>query len=86
MLFSDDNNTRWLTLREQGPVRFVIVQGVLKWGFGTAIAWLALMTIFTGSQINYAVVVPRALMIFPAFGVVFGASLWLVFDRLGRRA
>ncbi len=85
MASTDDNNARWHEIREQGLARFVIVQGVLKWGLGTAMAWLLLMTIFTGGQFDYAAAAPRALIIFPVFGVLFGLSLWFVFQRLDRR-
>ncbi|MEM6512406.1 MAG: hypothetical protein AAF660_05295 [Pseudomonadota bacterium] len=78
---SRDNNERWQTIREQGLLRFVVVQGVLRWGFGTAVFWLLIMTAVTGGQIDYGRVVPTALVVFPVLGVVFGLSLWYVFTH-----
>lgn len=80
-MHSRDNNERWQTIREQGLLRFVVVHGVLKWGFGTAVLWLLIMSAVTGGQIDYGRVVPTALVVFPLLGVVFGLSLWYVFTR-----
>ncbi len=86
MAFTDENNARWKRIREQGLIRFVLVQGVIKWGIGTALAWLAFMTLVTGGQYNYGTAVPYALIIFPSLGIVFGLALWFALNRLSPQA
>ena len=82
---TDQKFARWHALREKGMLRFILVQGVLQWGIGTAVLWLVIMTVFAGDSFDVVASAPLALVIFPAGGVLFGFLMWFALDSISRR-
>ena len=85
MKSTDTKFARWYALREKGLLRFVLVQGVLQWGLGTAVLWLAIMAIFSGGSFDVIAAAPTALVIFPLGGVAFGFLLCFALDSISNR-
>ena len=71
---------KWLRLRERGIMSFITLHGILKWGITTAALWSGAMTVLV-SDSNTARDVPRAFMIFPAVGILWGAATWWMNER-----
>ena len=70
---------RWEQIRERGPLRFILLRGVLGWGVTTAVLWCALMALFT--EKDWVQLMTVALVGFPAGGVVWGTVMWFVGER-----
>lgn len=70
---------RWQKIRERGPLRFILLRGVLGWGVTTAVLWCALMALFTDK--DWVQLMTVALVGFPVGGVVWGTVMWCVGER-----
>ena len=79
-----ERQARWEKMQRDGIWRFALREGVLKWGFGTAILWLVLMSVLTKGDFNYVIMIPYALVAFPIAGVFFGIFMWYVLHGLNR--
>jgi len=77
---------RWKKIQRDGIWRFVLKEGVLKWGIGTAVLWLVLMSVVSDGGLNYRSLVPRALAAFPIGGLFFGIVMWHTLHRTSRLA
>lgn len=74
----------WIAIRERGLLRFVLLNGILKWGLPAAALWsLVVLLVGDGSglDVDVGTSIGMAFVIFPALGVVFGALLWMILDR-----
>lgn len=77
---------RWEKVQQDGIWRFALKEGVFKWGFGTAVLWLVLLSVLTKGEIDYALMIPYALVAFPVGGFFFGVFMWYVLHGLNRLA
>ena len=77
---------RWEKTQKDGIWRFAFREGVLKWGFGTAVLSLVLMSVFAEGSLDYIVVVPSAFIAFPIGGFFFGVIMWYALLGLNRLA
>lgn len=79
MTSQNNQLAKWEDVRKKGFLRFVLVQGVLRWGVGTAI----LYTLFTWlvAHTNLLKVLSLSLVIFPICGIFFGIIMWFVLQR-----
>lgn len=77
--------SKWENIRRKGLIRFILVWGVLGWGFSTGIIF----------SLVFSMIVPVTLqarvwcLSIPAFafaGLFFGATLWLVMEWRYRRS
>ena len=68
----------WIAIRERGLLRFVLLNGILKWGLSVAVLW-SLVVLLVGDGIGVGI--GAAFVIFPALGALFGALLWMILDR-----
>ena len=59
---------------EQGPLRFIVVRGMLGWGVTTALLWCGLMTVFTDRA--FLPLLTAALIGFPIGGLIWGGAMW----------
>ena len=55
-------------------VRYVLSQGVVRWGFITGILWSIAISVRTGKPL--ASVLPFALIAFPIGGIIYGLITW----------
>jgi thiamine transporter ThiT len=65
---------RWQKIRDQGPVRFILLRGMLGWGVTTGLLWCGLMTVFTERE--FLPLLVAALIGFPIAGLVWGGAMW----------
>ena len=68
----------WIAIRERGLLRFVLLNGILKWGLSVAVLW-SLVVLLAGDGIGLGI--GTAFVIFPVLGALFGALLWMILDR-----
>ena len=80
---SRDDFAKWVQVRNRGMLRFVLVQGCLAWGLGTAVLCSLLMWTFTDVDITRFA--PVALVAFPAGGLLWGAAMWWIVEYLYAR-
>lgn len=72
---------RWEAIRQKGKWHFVLLDGIVKWGFSTAILSSLLTYLITPLFNNHTVSFsPTNLLlsfvIFSIMGILFGLSLW----------
>ena len=77
---------RWEKMQRDGIWRYALKEGVIKWGFGTAVLWLIFMSIVANGDLIYSVIVPYALVGFPVGGFFFGILMWYSLHGLIRLA
>lgn len=77
---------RWKKTQRDGIWRFALIEGVLKWGIGTAILWLVLMTVVSEGGLDYGFYAPYALITFPVGGFFFGIIMWYALHGLNQLA
>ena len=65
---------RWQKIRDQGPLRFILLRGLLGWGVTTGLLWCGLMTVFTERE--FLPLLTAALIGFPIAGLVWGGAMW----------
>ncbi|MBD9470967.1 hypothetical protein [Pseudoxanthomonas sp. PXM01] len=70
---------RWQKIRDQGPLRFILLRGVLGWGVPTALLWCGLMTVFTERE--FVPLLIAALIGFPVCGLIWGGAMWFIAER-----
>ena len=70
---------RWQKIRDQGPLRFIVVRGMLGWGLLTAVLWCGLMTVFTERE--FLPLLVAALIGFPIGGLIWGGVMWFIAER-----
>ena len=70
---------RWQKIRDQGPLRFILLRGVLGWGVPTALLWCGLMTVFT--ERAFLPLLVAALIGFPVCGLIWGGAMWFIAER-----
>lgn len=68
---------QWESIRRSGMIKFVIMEGVLKWGIFSLVLFLVLshQTITAHAQTPYIHVLKTALIWF-VLSIIYGASLW----------
>ena len=77
--------SQWAAKREKGQVRFIFLDGSLKWGLTTAVLWSVFMWVFTPA-FNVAAQVPVAFVIFPVLGALAGWANWHLTERQFQKA
>lgn len=75
---------RWQKIRDQGPLRFIVVRGMLGWGLPTAVLWCGLMTVFTDRE--FVPLLTAALIGFPIGGLVWGGAMWFMAEKHRERS
>ncbi|MCR6625494.1 hypothetical protein [Pseudoxanthomonas japonensis] len=75
---------RWQKIREQGPLRFIVVRGMLGWGLITAVLWCGLMMVFTERE--FLPLLTAALIGFPIGGLVWGGAMWFMAEKHRERS
>lgn len=70
---------RWQKIREQGPLRFIVFRGMLRWGIPTALLWFGLMSVFTEKE--FVPLLIAALIGFPVCGLMWGGVMWYLAER-----
>lgn len=80
-MFLSRDITKWSVIRQKGKRRFIFVNGVLGWGFLTAILFVALAYLIMPehyfSHINFVIV----FIVFPIAGFLWGLSVWYLSER-----
>ncbi|MFP4325543.1 MAG: hypothetical protein ACLFP9_05960 [Desulfonatronovibrio sp.] len=66
---------KWESTRQKGKLRFIILYGVVGWGFGMAIIVPAIRSILFGTQIDMPQLL-SGIVVFPIIGSIFGLVLW----------
>jgi hypothetical protein len=66
---------------EKGPIRFILLRGVLYWGVFTAILFSAFMYIFEDGEIFFENM-KYDIWLFPLGGVAWGTFMWWWFTRI----
>lgn len=74
---------RWQKISEQGPLRFIVLRGMLGWGVTTALLWCGLMTVFTDRE--FLPLLTAALIGFPVGGLIWGGAMWFMAERNAKR-
>ena len=80
---SSDPLARWARIRRKGPLRYILLRGVLGWGLATALVYSLVMWAVTGA--NLRILLPLAMVIFPIGGVLWGAAMWWFLERRYQR-
>ena len=75
---------RWQKIREQGPLRFILLRGMLGWGLTTAVLWCGLMRVFTERE--FVPLLIAALIGFPVCGMVWGGAMWFFAEKRRERS
>jgi hypothetical protein len=75
---------RWQKIHEQGPLRFIVVRGMLGWGLITAVLWCGLMMVFTERE--FLPLLTAALIGFPIGGLVWGGAMWFMAEKHRERS
>ncbi len=75
---------RWQKIREQGPLRFIVVRGMLGWGLITAVLWCGLMMVFTERE--FLPLLTAALIGFPIGGLVWVGAMWFMAEKHRERS
>ena len=75
---------RWQKIREQGPLRVIVVRGMLGWGLITAVLWCGLMMVFTERE--FLPLLTAALIGFPIGGLVWGGAMWFMAEKHRERS
>ena len=72
----------WVAIRERGLLRFVLLNGVVRWGLPLAIVW-SLFVYFGGGGdgLDAVSAIGMAFVVFPALGALISAVLWTILDR-----
>lgn len=76
--------SKWESTREKGFWRFVLLDGAVFWGLGTAVLF-SLVTWLRADSAEEARMLWLAFLIFPIGGIFWGATMWWVFERMSRR-
>ncbi len=76
---TSDPFARWTQVRRKGPLRFVLLRGVLGWGLTAALLYSLIMCAVTGA--NLRLLLPTALVLFPVGGLLWGAVMWWILER-----
>jgi hypothetical protein len=66
---------RWTRVRTLGRKNFIWKYGVLGWGVPVAVVWATVMAAWNGWG-QLPILLPLALVAFPAGGYVLGALMW----------
>ncbi len=69
---------KWARTRGHGLLRFVLVQGMLLWGVGTAILFSLFESLVCGYKMSDCLSV--SIVIFPLGGVAWGVAMWFVME------
>ncbi|WP_394696075.1 hypothetical protein [Pseudoxanthomonas japonensis] len=75
---------RWQKIREQAPLRFIVVRGMLGWGLITAVLWCGLMMVFTERE--FLPLLTAALIGFPVGGLIWGGAMWFMAEKYRERS
>lgn len=62
-------------MMEQGPLRFILIRGVLYWGVTTALIFSLIMS-FISEEETFFEILSSAIWTFPLGGIVWGAVMW----------
>ena len=62
-------------MMEQGPLRFILIRGVLYWGVTTALIFSLIMTFISPDE-TFLEILSSAIITFPLGGIVWGAAMW----------
>ena len=79
-MVSEKRFEKWARTREMGPVRYILVYGVLFWGMLTAAFTILLTWALFGRNITIEQVLIN-LFTFALGGVIFGAWTWSSSER-----
>ena len=71
---------RWANTRKRGLSRFMVVNGALVWGLTTCVLWLVLMR-FISPSLNFKILIPTALIVFPLSGLAWGWCVWHLSEK-----
>lgn len=74
---------KWVATRDKGPVRFILIYGVLGWGLTTALLF-SVISSFIGPR-TFSEILGLAMIIFPLGGVAWGWMMWWLSERNWRR-
>ena len=83
MAADSDPLARWARIRRKGPLRFILLRGVLGWGLVAALVYSLVMWAVAGA--NLRVLLPLSMVIFPIGGVLWGAVMWWFLERRYQR-
>ena len=83
MAADSDPLARWARIRRKGPLRFILLRGVLGWGLVAALVYSLVMWAVAGA--NLRVLLPLSMVIFPIGGVLWGAAMWWFLERRYQR-
>ncbi|MEM1056485.1 MAG: hypothetical protein AAGI52_13260 [Bacteroidota bacterium] len=74
---------RWEEIRLQGQARYILVQGVVRWG-GTMFLFFCVFYLMTGAFSPSRLLISA--VVWPLAGVLFGAVTWAINERRYRSA
>jgi len=71
--------SKWEATRQKGRVHFILVRGLFIFGLSTALLWAFAMWAFQQGEL--VVLVERAMLFFPALGLLWGFVTWWNVER-----
>jgi hypothetical protein len=74
---------KWERARRLGPVRFILLLGLLGVGVTAGVLFVAVETWTTDQPFGSLVV--EAIVVWPIVGLVWGVLMWLIGERSYRR-
>jgi hypothetical protein len=72
-IWDRNNISKWERQKQEGIVKFVLLEGLVKWGIFSTVIFLS-MTI-TGKEFRQEELVTKSLIWFVA-SIIYGSSLW----------
>lgn len=73
-------NQKWQIIRKKGKNKFIWINGVIRWGGGTAVIWTLLMELMSPSD-NKLLRLIVALIFFSCGGYFWGVSVWKINEK-----
>jgi hypothetical protein len=72
---------RWEKTRTAGPIRFIMLYGVLGWGVLTGLLFSMIFPLYGPPNATFGKVAALAIPAFAAGGLVWGAIMWIASER-----
>ncbi|WP_042147868.1 MULTISPECIES: hypothetical protein [unclassified Pseudoalteromonas] len=72
-IWNKDSITKWEQQKQAGIVKFILIEGVLKWGLLSTLVFLGMM--FSGKNVGHKEIVTTCLIWLIA-SIVYGYSMW----------